>query len=215
MEKSISKDNYETLCADWQKRFLQLDTDALIKKLPGIYSDGSRLMIPHFHRRYAVSLQDGSIRCLDSDSPVSLFTKLNIYTLFWYCKDKISDPDDWVPFRDLKDASPFGPAFQRSVIHIFSGTFSGHIKELEQACLSLGGRKLNISDMGYELDAFPCIPVRFLFWDGDDEFPAQSNILFRRNCVDFIHVESIVSIASEGLARLSEASGIPLHSGGF
>ena len=120
MEKSISKDNYETLCADWQKRFLQLDTDALIKKLPGIYSDGSRLMIPHFHRRYAVSLQDGSIRCLDSDIPVSLFTKLNIYTLFWYCKDKISDPDGWIPFRDLKDASPFGPAFQRSVIHIFS-----------------------------------------------------------------------------------------------
>ena len=40
MEKSISKDNYETLCADWQKRFLQLDTDALIKKLPGIYSPG-------------------------------------------------------------------------------------------------------------------------------------------------------------------------------
>lgn len=215
MEKSISKDNYETLCADWQKRFLQLDINSLTKKLPEIHSDGSWLMISHFHRRYAVSLQDGSICCLDSDSPVSLFTRLNIYTLFWYCKDEVSASNDWIPFRDLKDASPFGPAFQRSVIHVFSETFSGHMKELEQACRLLGGRKLNISDMGYELDAFQCIPVQFLFWDGDDEFPAQSNILFQRNCVDFIHVESIVSIASEGLARLSEASGIPLQSGGF
>ena len=216
MEKHTT-DNYELLCADWQKRMLQLDTAELMKKLPELRLEGSYLTLSHYHRRYGVSLQDGTICRLDGapEEPISLFTRLNIYTLLWYCTGRVSSQDDWVPFRSLKDASPFAPAFQRSVIQVFSRTFSGHLPELERAFLALGGQRLAVSDLGYQLDAFECIPVQFLFWDGDDEFPAQSNLLFRRNCVDFIHVESIVSIATEGLAHLSKLSGIPLKSGGL
>ena len=52
----------------------------------------------------------------------------------------------------------------------FSRMFSGHVEELSKTCEKLGGKKLPWSDAGYELKAFECIPVRFLFWDGDDEF---------------------------------------------
>ena len=69
--------------------------------------------------------------------------------------------------------------------------------------MSLGGKKLPWSDMGYELSAFECIPVRFLFWEGDEEFPAQGNLLFDAGVTDFIHGESIVTIASVGLSRLA------------
>ena len=51
----------------------------------------------------------------------------------------------------------------------------------------MGGQKLSHSDAGYELLAFSCIPVRFLFWDGDDEFPAQANILFDKSATDYIY----------------------------
>ena len=39
--------------------------------------------------------------------------------------------------------------------------------------------------------------MRVLFWDADDEFPAQANLLFDKNATDFIHVESVVTIASQ------------------
>ena len=57
--------------------------------------------------------------------------------------------------------------------------------------------------------------MRYLFWDGDDEFPAQANILFDKNVVDFIHVESTVTIAMEGLYRLAEAAGLPVLGSAF
>ena len=120
-----------------------------------------------------------------------------------------------MPFRSLKDASPFGPAFQKTVIDVFAATFSGHLEELKAACEAMGGQKLSHSDAGYELLAFSCIPVRFLFWDGDDEFPAQANILFDKSATDYIHVESLVSIASEGLSLLSELSNLPLNGNNF
>ena len=70
-------------------------------------------------------------------------------------------------------------------------------------------------DMGYELSAFQCIPVRFLFWEGDEEFPAQGNLLFDAGATDFIHGESIVTIASVGLSRLAAAAGVPMDSAAF
>ncbi len=50
-------------------------------------------------------------------------------------------------------------------------------------------------------EAFPCIPLQFIFWDGDDEFPAQANILFDKNITDFTHEETVVLIAEEGVDR--------------
>ncbi|MBP0970380.1 MAG: DUF3786 domain-containing protein, partial [Oscillospiraceae bacterium] len=81
---------------------------------------------------------------------------------------------------------------------------------LEEAFRKMGGTKLPLSDVGYEVKAFECIPVRFFFWDGDDEFPAQGNILFDYGCTDFIHIESIVSIASEGVSYLARLAGLTL-----
>ena len=53
--------------------------------------------------------------------------------------------------------------------------------------------------------------MQFLFWDGDDEFPAQANILYDASATDFIHVESTVTLASEGLFRLAQAACLPIR----
>lgn len=64
--------------------------------------------------------------------------------------------------------------------------------------------------MGYEIDAFDCIPIKFLFWDGDDELSAQGNLLFDASATDFIHVESIVTIAAVGLKKLADLANVLL-----
>ena len=54
-----------------------------------------------------------------------------------------------------------------------------------------------------------------LFWDRDDEFEAQGNILFDYSATDFNHVESAVSIADSGIKRLAELAGVPLRGKSF
>ncbi|MBS6397132.1 MAG: DUF3786 domain-containing protein [Clostridiales bacterium] len=208
MQSTQTTDNYALVCAQWQERFLSLDLQKLLQKLPGLQDQGEMLTIDLFHRTYGIRKATGEILSLDSQTPISLFTKLNIYTLIWYCREQPSFADDWVPFRDLKNASPYGPAYQRTVINTFTRTFSGHTEALIFACEKLGGQRLDHGDVGYQLPTFLCIPMRIFFWDGDEEFPAQANFLFDRNCVDYIHVESIVTIASECVTRLAEEAGL-------
>lgn len=210
MKQKTALNHYEKLCEEWQERFLTLDQEQLTKKLPGLRADGDFLTFPYFNRKHGIHRQTGEIISFENPEPLTYLSRMNIYTLLWFCKDSASFQGEWMPFRNLKDASPFGPAFQKTVVDVFARTFSGHLEALEYAFLELGGKKLSHSDAGYQLDAFPWIPLQFLFWDGDEEFPAQANILFDKGAVDFIHVESLVSIASEGLALLTEAAKLPM-----
>ena len=98
---------------------------------------------------------------------------------------------------------------------MFSATFSGHERELREAFQKLDGRELPQGDVGYEIRAFDCMPMRFFFWERDEEFEAQGNILFDYSATDFNHVESAVSIADSGIKRLAELAGVPLRGKSF
>ena len=64
--------------------------------------------------------------------------------------------------------------------------------------------------MGYVINAFDCIPLTVVFWDGDDEFNAQANILFDTGITDFLHEETVVCLASEFANRLIKKADLPL-----
>lgn len=100
-----------------------------------------------------------------------------LYTL-GYAKEGAFFMDRWVPFADPSQCQAFAPAYKIGETDVFSATFSGHAKELREAFIKLGGKGLPQGDVGYEIKAFQCIPLRFFFWDRDEEFEAEGNILF-------------------------------------
>ena len=72
-----------------------------------------------------------------------------------------------------------------------------------------------MSASGFLLKAFECIPVRLNFWDADEEFPAQANLLFDSSATDFNHEESIATIATEGMYQLADVAGLQLAGSPF
>ena len=187
-------------------RFLSMDHAALLRKLPFLQREQNAIVTPYFDILCGVSLKDGTIH---GPEPLSLMDEMNIYTLFWYAKDGARLTGEFAPFSQLKNASPYGPAFQRGNLEPLAAAFAGHGDLLEKALLALHGKKLPTGDVGYEIRPFPCIPMRVLFWDGDEEFSAQANLLFDWSATDFIHAESVVSIASEGARRLVRFAELP------
>ena len=168
------------------------------------------LKITHFGVPFGIRLDNGRIDRLDGRAKANTTEMLNIYTLLGYVKENAFFMDKWVPFADLRNARPFGPAYKIGVTDVFAATFSGHAKELENAFEKLNGLRLPLGDVGYQIDAFSCEPMQFYFWDCDDEFEAQANILFDYSATDFNHVESAVSTAEMGVRRLAELAGLPL-----
>lgn len=207
-ESKIS--NYQKLCMEWAEKFLLMDKEELVKRLPELKREKDYMTIWHFGVKFGISEKDGSIICMSEDRKPDVTEMLNIYTLLGYVKPHAFFMNKWVPFADLRGARPFGPAYKAGVTDVFAATFSGHQEELKKAFEKLNGKVLPQGDAGYEIRAFDCMPMRFYFWDKDDEFEAQANILFDYSATDFNHVESAVSIAEMGVRRLAEITDLPL-----
>ena len=200
------RSNYDIQQEQWEQRFLHMDHEALARLLPELELREDSLRLRHFGRLLSVSRRDGRITCLSDARPLSFNACMNVYTLLHYCKPTARLSGEWVSFEDLRDASPFAAAFRRGILLPLGALFSGREALLEPAVRALGGER--VSRNGYWLPAFACIPVRLNFWDGDEDFPAQANLLFDRSAVDFIHVESVVTIASEAVSLLATAAGL-------
>lgn len=202
--------NYEKCIADWEERFLSMDHEELLQRIPSLKREGEFLTVVHFGKTFAVSTKTGKITVLPAHTAATQNELFNIYTFFWYCSPLAHFRDEWLPFASLKNAGVFASAFQKGTLDVLAKTFAGHADALEEALLALGGKKLAVGDVGYEISAFSEIPMRVIFWDQDEEFPAQANMLFDKSSTEFIHVESIVTIASVCIKRLAEISSASL-----
>ncbi len=207
--------NYIKLCNEWAEKFLRMDREELKKRLPELKEEGDYLKIIHFGIPFGVRMDNGKIDRLDGEGEADVTEMLNIYTLLGYVKENAFFMDKWVPFAELRNARPFAPAYKAGVTDVFAATFSGHAEELKAAFLKLNGIELPQGDVGYQIQAFECEPMRFYFWDCDDEFEAQGNILFDYSATDFNHVESAVSTAEMGVKRLAELAGLQLRGKSF
>ena len=113
MEKTS---NYEMQRRQWQERFLSMDQEALCRRLPGLELTEDQLRLRHFGRLFAVSRRDGTIRCLTDGAPASYNEAMNIYTLLHYARPDARWTGRWLPFRDLRHASPFASAYHSGII---------------------------------------------------------------------------------------------------
>lgn len=197
-------DHYELQCAQWAARISGLSPADLQKKLPELHRKDTGLTLKHFDRQIFIDFRSGNLECISDPFPLSLNEKLNVYTLLWYCKESATLSGQWLPFHSMKGASPYAPAFEKTVLRSFSNIFNGKEALLKTAIENLGGSQ--IQNNSYFLPAFACMPLRLQFWDGDDEFPAQGSILFDKNATEFIHVESLVTIASQCVLRLKSVA---------
>ncbi|MEE0420732.1 MAG: DUF3786 domain-containing protein [Lachnospiraceae bacterium] len=198
--------NYERVLDEWREKSRTWD---LRKKwgelgLPEYAGENPRLAC--YGVMYEWNPRDGRIyEAGHPEREAQFTTAMNIYSLLYYSRTAPALSGIWVPLREVKRAYPFAAAFQNRALGPFARCFDGRKEALIRAGEQLGFRRIPFSDAGFEAMAFPCLPVRFLFWDGDEEFPAQANILFDSNITDFVHEETVVMLGEDGVRRLMEA----------
>lgn len=62
------------------------------------------------------------------------------------------------------------------------------------AGLKLGGRRVELGDASIELKAAPKIPVTYVLWAEDEEFPASASILFDPTIQEFLPLDIIYGV---------------------
>ena len=203
-----NQSNYDKVIEEWRLRFLKMDQEALIEKFQ-LESDEMAVYLTYFNHKMRIDRFTGVITYLEEPQKIAGFnTCMDVYNLFHYSIDIPVASGILVPFRQIKRVYPFEAAYKRTVLKTLQETFSGHVEELRKACEKLGGKPLPQGDVGYQLSVYPFLDIAVYFWDGDDEFEAQANMLFDSNITDFLHEENVVCVAADAVYYLTDAAGL-------
>ena len=108
----------------------------------------------------------------------------------------------WIAYREIPGASfYFGPFMQRAVEPL-KKVFGANTKALHKAAAKLNATPIATSFAAFQCDLLPFAPIQIIVWEGDEEFPAEANILFHASVGDDLSPEDAAWLASLTVYRL-------------
>ena len=93
----------------------------------------------------------------------------------------ISHNGDFVAYREVPWGEVYYQQFYGRCIGRLARKYGNNIKAFEKVMETLGAKKIKAGDSAYELELMKDLYVRFILWQGDDEFSPSSQILFSSN----------------------------------
>ncbi len=80
--------------------------------------------------------------------------------------------------------------------------FGSNVDGLRKAVDRLGGTAIESSGAVFGVTPLPYAPMQLIVWEGDEEFPAEANILFDATVGDYLSPEDVAWLAGMVVYRL-------------
>jgi len=109
---------------------------------------------------------------------------------------------DWVAYRELPGATFYFSAFAKRALEPLKKVFGQNLAGFRAAAARLHGVPVEFGDAADEFQVLPKVPIRLILHSGDEEFPAEANILFDRNIGRQLSPEDIAWLAGMLVYRL-------------
>ena len=111
-----------------------------------------------------------------------------------------------VAFKNLPGGAFYDPTYQKRGPRRIARRFGENVRGFRQACRSLGWHEEQIGDAAFRFDILPKIRGVVVLHAGDEEFPAEANILFEDDIVNFLRLEDVAVLAGLIATRLVKSS---------
>ena len=159
-----------------------------------------RISLSLFNARYVIDFPDLRISSGEKKA-VSLVTKI-ILLHFLIKADGRPLSGQLVPYKEIPGGMVYAGVFARRAVEPLIPVFGQSPGRLLEAGFRLGGRKAEYGDVSLELMALPRIPMTYILWEGDEEFPATAQLLFDRAVEGYLSLEDIVVVGEMATKRL-------------
>ena len=167
------------------------------------------IIIEYLNRSYQITLPDRQISLVDSGEEVPLKDKILI---LHYLTQAEGTPltNEMVSYKQLPAGASYFPTFYKRAIKPLVAHFGQQPHRLVDTAKELGGHKADYGDAAVRLNAFKYVPITFVLWRGDEEFPPEGSILFDATVSDYLSTEDINVLCERiawGLVKLLKEGG--------
>lgn len=204
-------DNYEIMTEQARKRFLTHDQKVFMERW-NLQEEEGFLYLKFTGQWYRIHRMTGHVERMEPGSagnqkqPYDRISQdgergggrwikagfeevMTIYDVLCYPNQKPELSGKWCSVYNL------GHVVHRSKHNIveyiqYETLFDHKLARLEEICQQMGGKPENRGDLCYILPVFDFLPVKFQFWESDEEFPAKLQFFWDEKTLDFIHFET-------------------------
>jgi Domain of unknown function (DUF3786) len=102
---------------------------------------------------------------------------------------------EWISEKDIPGGTTFFRGPHIIPTDFITARFQNNIQEFKEKCEALYGSPIVMADAAFVFEITPIIPVAVLYWTGDNEFPAESKILYDKSIIDHFALDIIFALA--------------------
>jgi len=157
--------------------FLNANIEEVILKSGAVLTNNqNHLVIDYYNRQHLVAIVDGEVITEDGNK-VSLNDATLILQYLTQCSG-LPPRGRWISFLELPDGMHHYVPFINDACNPISRAFGNQPEKLLTRTKLFGGVLGTLGDYSVVLPAFPKLPLTIVMWQGDEEFPPKTTILF-------------------------------------
>jgi hypothetical protein len=167
--------------------------------------DGKAIItLPFFSDVYEIGFPEMEFHC-PTQRTISLVVR--VLLLHYVIRADGNPPTNrWVGYKDLPGGLLYAGVFARRVTDRLARRFGYSAKEFQEIGSRVGGEPAGVGDTSFTLRALPSVPLQYVLWEGDEEFPASLQLLFDASVVHYLSLEDIVVLGQMAAGRLLRQS---------
>ncbi|MBA4418214.1 MAG: hypothetical protein C0392_09945 [Syntrophus sp. (in: bacteria)] len=196
---------FDMACAD----LLRLDLQEQSRKGDIRYEEKGRsisLEIPFFDENILLTIPEFSFTSSRKGATVNLVTKIIILHYIVHASG-IPLHTEQISYEDIgPGARHYLPVFEKRVAKPLVTAFGFNRDAFLEAGIALGAQEEVYGSASFTLNALPRIPVTFILWEGDEEFPPSIKILFNPTIAGYLPLEDIVVTSKLAATRIIRAA---------
>ena len=180
------------------------DPTAVCRRSLCRYDAGQRCYsLPVWGDTYAVYPAASRIHRVTSNRGVGhAYLDLFIVHYLLHARD-VDVSNTWISEKDVPGGATFFRGPHKIPTDMLARRFGDDIDAFAACCRRFGGTALQMADAAFAFRVVPRIPVAVLYFNGDEDFPAESRLLFDSTITTHLAADIIYALAVDVCSRLS------------
>ena len=162
--------------------------------------NGEEMIVNFFSEPYHIHFPQVAFSS-PSKKAVSLVTRV-ILLHYLIRADGTPVARKWVGYKDIPGGLLYAGVFVRRVTEPLQKKFGRSAKFFQEIGQGLGGDPAGVGDASFILQVLPAVPLQYVLWEGDDEFPPSVQVLFDASVDHYLSLEDIVVLGQMSTGRL-------------
>jgi len=195
-------DDYIAACRLARDKLAAEPYEALLARSGFEPAEGGGLRVPFLDRVYRLSYPGLEFADTSADAKEVPLQEQVLILHYLQADPSGSVSSEWVAYREIPGAAFYFGAFVKRAVDPLKKVFGQNTAGFGGAAKRLRGEAVGLGDAGFEFRVFPKVPLRVILYAGDEEFPAEANMLFDRSIGRLLSPEDIAWMTGMLVYRL-------------